>query len=137
MALLGGLGALIPVLTPVLDKILSRSPDPADRLRAESEARQMLADSEARIFEAARDVLVAETTGSKLQRMWRPIAMLNFLALINYVVVIAPFFGLVDETLDALSRVPAELWTLITVGMGGYVLGRSGEKMMERWGQNK
>ena len=127
------LSSLIPILGPVIEKALERIPDAKMRMEAEAEARHMLAESEARIFEAARDVLVAETTGSRLQRLWRPAAMVNFLLLINYVVVIAPWFGLVDETLSALSRVPPELWTLITVGMGGYIMGRSAEKLMENW----
>ena len=127
------LSALIPVLGPIIEKILERIPDARARMEAEADARRLLAESEARIFEAARDVLVAETTGSKLQRLWRPLAMLNFLAIVNYVVVVAPWFGVVDDTLAALSRVPNELWTLITVGMGGYIIGRTGEKMVDRW----
>ena len=41
--------------------------------------------------------------------------------------------GSSDDTQAALSRVPGELWMLITVGMGGYIIGRTGEKMVDRW----
>ena len=29
--------------------------------------------------------------------------------------------------------IPEQVWTLITIGLGGYVGGRSGEKMVKAW----
>lgn len=133
MSVVGTISVLAPILGPILEKVLSKISDPQQRLEAELEAKKMVADSEARILEAASEVLVAETTGSKLQRLWRPLAMINFLLMINYIVIVAPWFGLVNETLDAINKVPAELWTLITIGMGGYIMGRSAEKMVDMW----
>lgn len=122
--------AVIPFLKPVLDKLLSRIPDAGERLEAEREARQMMADAEARIIEAARDVVQAEVTGqSRIQRAWRPIAMLTFLGIIVWIAVVAPIFGLAEDSVDALARVPQLLWTLIMIGMGGYIGGRSLEKI--------
>jgi len=28
---------------------------------------------------------------------------------------------------------PIELWNLLQIGVGGYVVGRSGEKMVDKW----
>jgi len=58
--------------------------------------------------------------GSWLQRSWRPITMLTFLVLV------------VTDALGLLPfRLAGEAWTLLQLGLGGYVVGRSGEKIMK------
>lgn len=121
---------VLPFLKPLVEKLVARIPDPGERIAAEREARRMLADAETRMTEAARDVVAAEISGqSKLQRIWRPVAMLTFLGLIVWIGVVAPVFGLAEASVAALSGAPDRLWTLITIGMGGYIGGRSVEKI--------
>ena len=65
------------------------------------------------------NVVIAEASGkSWLQRSWRPITMLSFLVL-----VILDSFGLLVNPLAK------EAWTLLQIGLGGYVVGRSAEKI--------
>ncbi len=69
-------------------------------------------------------VIMTETTGhSWLQRNWRPITMLVFVAIIVYNHVLAPIFGLTP------APIPGNLWDVIKIGLGGYVIGRSAEKI--------
>ena len=76
-------------------------------------------DYEARLVEAKTSVITAEAQGASwLQRNWRPITMLTFLVL-----VVADTFGLTAFRLDP------EAWTLLQIGLGGYVVGRSAEKI--------
>lgn len=78
-----------------------------------------LMDYEARLLEAKTQVITAEAQGqSWLQRSWRPITMLTFLVL-----VVADTFGLTA------FRLADEAWTLLQIGLGGYVIGRSAEKL--------
>lgn len=64
-------------------------------------------------------VLSSEVShGNKLQKSWRPIAMLTFLALI-----VIDSFGLLPKPLNP------EAWTLLQIGLGGYIVGRSAEKI--------
>jgi hypothetical protein len=71
-------------------------------------------------LEAQKAIIVAEAAGeSWLQRSWRPITMLSFLALIA-----ADFFGFLVRPL------PPEAWALLQLGLGGYVIGRSAEKVI-------
>ena len=64
----------------------------------------------------------AEAKGeSWLQRNWRPITMLTFLVL-----VVCDSFGILA------FRLSNEAWTLLQIGIGGYVVGRSGEKIVKR-----
>jgi len=75
---------------------------------------------EARLIESKHDVIMSEAQGqSALQRNWRPITMLVFLGL-----VVLDSFGLLSTPLAP------EAWTLLQIGLSGYVVGRSAEKIV-------
>ena len=77
-------------------------------------------DYEAKMLDAKASIITAEATGqSWLQRNWRPITMLTFLGL-----VVCDSFGLLA------FRLANEAWTLLQIGLGGYVVGRSAEKIV-------
>lgn len=77
---------------------------------------------EARLLKAKTSVITAEAQGASwLQRNWRPITMLTFLAL-----VVADTFGLTT------FRLANEAWSLLQIGLGGYVVGRSAEKIIPK-----
>ena len=63
-------------------------------------------------------ILAEANSQSWLARNWRPITMLTFLAL-----VCADSFGLLA------FRLADAAWTLLQIGLGGYVVGRSAEKI--------
>lgn len=74
---------------------------------------------ESQLNQQRADIVKAEAQGdSWLQRSWRPITMLTFLVL-----VVADAFGLLP------FRLAGEAWTLLQLGLGGYVVGRSAEKI--------
>ncbi len=74
---------------------------------------------ETRLLESQGQVILAEAQGASwLQRNWRPITMLTFLVL-----VVLDSFGLLA------FRLAAEAWSLLQIGLGGYVVGRSVEKI--------
>ena len=63
-------------------------------------------------------ILAEANSASWLARNWRPITMLTFLAL-----VCADSFGWLANPLAE------QAWTLLQIGLGGYVVGRSAEKV--------
>ena len=64
-------------------------------------------------------IIMAEANSqSWLARSWRPITMLTFLGL-----VCADSFGWLPNPLAS------QAWTLLQIGLGGYVVGRSAEKV--------
>ena len=74
--------------------------------------------------DAQATIITAEAQGkSWIQRSWRPITMLTFV-----VIVLMRWFGL---TVDVPESVEVELMSLIKIGLGGYVAGRSVEKVTE------
>lgn len=74
-------------------------------------------------------VLKTEMSGNWLQRSWRPLLMLVlvFIILNNYVL-----FGYFPNTFVALD-LPDHLWDILKIGLGGYVIGRSAEKVADKW----
>jgi hypothetical protein len=50
--------------------------------------------------------------------------------MITWVGVVSPMVGLQVEVVAALKGVPAELWSLLTVGIGANMLARSVDKIM-------
>lgn len=81
------------------------------------------------LIEAQKAIIIAEAQGSWLQRNWRPLLMLGivFMLMNNYVLVpyLSAIFGW-----SVLLEIPVEMWNLLTYGLGGYVGGRSLEKIM-------
>ncbi len=71
-------------------------------------------------LKAKTEIIVAEAKGgSWIQRNWRPITMLTFLALV-----------VLDQTGQLAFRLADQAWTLLQIGLGGYVAGRSLEKIV-------
>ena len=79
-------------------------------------------DYETKLLASQTSIITAEANGqSWIQRNWRPITMLTFLGL-----VVCDSFGWLANPLAA------EAWTLLQIGLGGYVAGRSGEKIINQ-----
>ena len=90
---------------------------------AEIETERKLLDYETQLTTARAGVIETEAKGeSWLQRNWRPLTMLTFVGL-----VVARWTGL---TVDVGEPIEIQLMELIKIGLGGYVVGRSAEKIV-------
>lgn len=127
------IGALTPFLGPILDIVRRVVPDPAEQDRMERELRQAAAEADARLAEAQAGVIAAEAEGNWLQRSWRPIFMWLCMGLLVWhavaLPVLAAVLGVPLGEVVGLDHVPEGLWTLLVIGMGGYIGGRSVEKI--------
>ncbi|MEP0357496.1 MAG: 3TM-type holin [Paraglaciecola sp.] len=89
----------------------------------ENELLAKVIDYENQLLQSKTAIITAEATGqSWMQRNWRPITMLTFLALVVF-----DSFGWLPNPLAK------EAWTLLQIGLGGYVAGRSAEKMTQQY----
>ena len=85
-----------------------------------------LVEADLEIAKAQRDVIVAEAQGNSfLQRNWRPMTMLFFCTLIGTVVWTGGFVN--GHQLD--HDFVMEILSIVKLGLGGYVVGRSAEKI--------
>ena len=125
---------LIASIFPPLAKAIGKAvPDRAEAERLKASIQLELLKASADETKHATSVLLAEIGGeSWLQRSWRPILMLSIVAIVVNNYLLYPYlslFGLPAVVLE----LPSELFNLMTVGVGGYVIGRTGEKIMQSY----
>ena len=127
------LAALIPLFGTVLDKIF---PDPTAAAAAKLKLLELQQSGDLEELKQAGSIITAEAKSEHwLVAAWRPLTMLVFVAIIANNYILAPYIDLffsADISLD----LPPDLWELLKIGLGGYVVGRTGEKMMQTFKQN-
>jgi hypothetical protein len=94
-----------------------------ERIKAKNEVFKVLQEQQMELQKLQTEIIVAEAKGNWLQRSWRPILMLAFGFIVIYVKFLAPLFGFTIPPLEN------EFWNLLQLGIGGYVVGRSAEKI--------
>ena len=133
LGLIGSIaGPLLQGLFGVIDQTVEDK-DEAARIKAKLQT--LVLEGQMKEIETAAAINVAEAQGdSWLQRNWRPLLMCLFGLIIANNYVIAPYMALLDLPSIVLET-PPELWALIKLGVGGYVVGRSVEKGVRVWRQ--
>ena len=118
------IAALLPALVPILGRALGNLiPDPAVKAQAEAEIAKQLLASSAELERAAGDIVLAEAKSEHfLAACWRPILMLTFGGLI-----VARWLGYSAPGISEAEVL--KLWDIVQLGLGGYVIGRSAEKI--------
>ena len=89
-------------------------------------------DLEGKIIDAKKDIILAEANGKWYQRAWRPALMWTCIAIIINNFIFAPYLLAIFDW-AVLLTIPSQLWTLLTIGVGGFIAGRSGEKVVSKW----
>ena len=110
----------------VLQNVIREIGDIVNRLSVSSKEKQKIQEEIQSLVYRYKSELVREQSeavgeqarGNWLQRSWRPIVMLAFA-----LVILSGMF--MESTLLSDS---SRLWDLLEIGLGGYVIGRSGEK---------
>lgn len=128
---LAGVATLLGPLGKILEKIIP-DPNEARRIQAELAKEMFKADSE--FYKAAGSIITAEAQGeSWMQRNWRPLTMLTFVFIIANNYILVPYvqfmadlagYTIIVPTLE----IPDGLWTLLQIGIGGYIASRGIEK---------
>ena len=121
-------GGLVKDLLGGLDKWFTSK---EEKIKAENVIKQILIEKQLELQKMQTEIIVTEAKGNWLQRSWRPILMLAFGFIVIYVKFIAPLFNLTTPELEN------EFWNLLQLGIGGYVIGRSAEKISKNVTFNK
>jgi len=82
-------------------------------------------------IKAQRDIIVAEIQSGWLTRNWRPILMISITAIVVNNYILYPYLSMFTEKAIILE-LPDKLWNLMTIGVGGYIASRGGEKIIEK-----
>ena len=131
------LAALLPVLGPIVGDVIKRVlPEDKDKRAAiEREINMALLGNSAAIEQAAASVILAESKSEHwITATWRPILMLTITAIVGWNFLGAPLIELAvllstNDQVPLSIPLPEQLWNLLMIGVGGYVVGRSGEKI--------
>ena len=118
--LIGSIGGKV---LDIVDGVVEDN-DEANRVKLEIQ-RQLIENKSSELGASAKIVL-AEAQGSWLQRNWRPLLMVTFTGLI-----VAHWFGLTAPNIP--ESVQNSLLNIVMVGVGGYVVGRSVEKIADKF----
>ncbi|MFK0573915.1 3TM-type holin [Endozoicomonas sp.] len=116
--------AAIPLVGKVIDKLF---PDADSANQAKTRLAEMLVSGELEELTQQAGVIKAEVQGdSWLQRCWRPLVMLVFTAL-----VVCRWMGWTAPDLS--EEVELKLFTIIQLGIGGYIASRGIGKVAKTW----
>jgi glutathione S-transferase len=104
----------------VLDK------DQAEKLKAQLNTQLLQSSTEE--LKAAASIVEAEAKSNWFVAGWRPTLMyvLIFILVWNYIA--GPIVKIFTGTIITFE-LPGDVWTLLNIGLGGYVVGRSGESI--------
>jgi len=98
-----------------------------------AEKKQLRAEVVKVMVGAQRDVIVAESQAGGISAKWRPWLMTSFGALILCHYALFPMIAVIFPAavpIFAAMVLPPEMWNLLTLGISGYVGGRSIEKVV-------
>jgi hypothetical protein len=99
-------------------------PDPAEQARAQLALLDMAQKGELAELSAKAAIVQTEAASEHwLAACWRPLLMLTFGGLI-----VARWFGWAAPDLSQAEYL--KLWDIVELGLGGYVIGRSAEKIV-------
>ena len=129
--------ALLPVIAPLVGDVIRRvlPEDSNKRLEVEREINMALMSNSQAIEQAAASVILAESKSEHwITATWRPILMLTITAIVGWNFLVAPLIELAvllstNDQVPLSIPLPEQLWNLLMIGVGGYVVGRSGEKI--------
>ncbi len=118
--ILGGLGGIFGLVDDIVTSEEERMALKAPLLQIQAGVITEAIEAEKALVQAKSSIIVAEAQAdSWLTRSWRPIVMLTFTAMIVWGQLGGP-------------PVPEQMWPLLTLGMGGYIVGRSAGKIAEK-----
>lgn len=129
LPLIGVISSILNPIRGIIDDVTTTDEERLEKkailLKIETELTGKVLEYETALAtEQAKTIRAEAGSQSWIARNWRPITMLTFVYIIAHNHIIAPIFGVVS-----LEIVP-DMWSLIKIGLGGYIVGRSAEKIV-------
>jgi hypothetical protein len=126
--MLAALTTLAPIAKMLFSTVDKAIPDKdlAEKLKAQLNTQLLQSGTEE--LKAAASIVEAEAKSNWFVASWRPLLMyvLIFILVWNYI--LGPIIKVFSGTVITFE-LPGDVWTLLNIGLGGYVVGRSGESI--------
>lgn len=129
------LGALIGPVSGLINKVLDKTVEDKDlKRKLKADAMMQLVNQDNQEFlthlkEAGSIIRAEANSQSWLARNWRPLLMCLFGLIVANNYIIFPYVNMFSPEHAVLLPIPQDLWGLLKIGVGGYVVGRSAEKV--------
>jgi len=124
------IGALLSIGSTLIEKLI---PDPQKQAEAKIKLLSLEQEGELKELSGAIAIIAAEASSEHwLTANWRPLTMLVFVVIIANNYILAPYIALFFGVSVSLE-LPPDMWDLLKIGLGGYVVGRSSEKAVKMW----
>ena len=122
------LGAVAPLAKILFSTIEKSVPDKDLQAKLKAQLNEQLLKSSTEELKAAASIVEAEAKSGWFSASWRPLLMyvLIFVLVFNYI--FAPIIKMITGIVVGFE-LPGDVWTLLQIGLGGYVVGRSGESI--------
>jgi hypothetical protein len=120
--------AIAPLAKILFSTIEKSIPDKDLQAKIKADMQTQLMQSHTQELTAAAKIIEAEAKAGWFASSWRPLLMyvLIFILIWNYVLgPVILFFFKASITIS----LPGDVWTLLQIGLGGYVVGRSAESV--------
>jgi hypothetical protein len=126
--MLPALSAFAPLLTTIFKTVDKAIPDKdlAEKLKAEMNMQLMKSGTEE--MKASAKIIEAEAKSNWYVSGWRPTLMYLLILIVAWNYILSPILFLIIKVKTQVD-LPSDVWTLLTVGLGGYTIGRSGESI--------
>ena len=118
---------LIGPVTGLLDKFIE---DKDQKARLAFEMATLAEKHAQESWKEQASIIREEAKSNGLASMWRPILMLVITAIVAIHYLVFPLINVVFGVHLSIE-LPPELWQMLNIGVGGYIVGRSGEKIAQ------
>lgn len=126
--MLGALNVIAPlakILFSTVDKAIPDK-DLAEKLKAQLNIQLLQSSTEE--FKAAASIVEAEAKSHWFVSSWRPLLMYTLIFILVWNYILGPILKIFTGAVITFE-LPGDVWSLLQIGLGGYVLGRSGESI--------
>ena len=126
--------SFIPLIGKVIDRII---PDPTAASAAKIKLYELSQAGDLEELEQAGKIITAEANSEHfIVAAWRPITALTFVFIIANNYILYPYMSLFWDDAPMLE-IPPDLWQLLKIMIGGYVVSRGLEKTAKHIGGKK
>jgi hypothetical protein len=119
----------VSAVAGVVQSIINEFPNPEQKAAAQQSLAQMYMNGSLQAMTTQAGVITAEAQSlNKLEASWRPILMYVFMTILVFNYILAPLIQAIFHVTISLP-VPPQMWTLLDIGVGGYITSRGIEKV--------
>jgi hypothetical protein len=120
-----------PILAPIIKIIDDLVPDKDLANKLKNQIQNAMLNFDTKVIEGKVQIILAEARGGWLQRNWRPMLMVSVILIVVNNYIFFPYASMWSEKVKILE-LPNGLWALLNIGTGGYIVGRSAEKILKK-----